>query len=330
MGSCLLPEVATPVREGEGKSWENRSRFYPRRLRSSRPSVVLQVERLFGGELRDYADERTMRRFQDQVVFITGASSGIGAALAREFARQGAHLALAARRLDRLGEVAASVEKLGRRAVVLSCDVSRDGEVERAMAQTRATLGPVAVAVANAGFGVIGDMARLTLDDYRRQFETNVFGVLRTAQAALPDLRQTRGRLVIVGSVSGYVSTPGASAYGMSKFAVRALAQSLDGELARDGIAVVLVNPGFVTSEIHEVDNRGQRHPGMRDPARPLRMPTARAARLIVRATARRRRETIITGHGKLAVFLERHAPWLIAAGVRRLGIQSRREAGSS
>src|SRR5215831_6722321 len=242
---------------------------------------------------------RAVRRdFEGQAVFITGASSGIGAALAAEFARQGADVALAARRLDRLEQVATDVEKVGRRAVILSCDVSRDDDVERAMSQTRERLGPVAVAVANAGFGVMGDMARLTLDDYRRQFETNVFGVLRTAQAALPDLRQTRGRLVIVGSVNGYVSTPGASAYGMSKFAVRALAQSLYGELARDGISVVLITPGFVTSEIHEVDNRGRRHPGVPDPFQRLRMPTARAARLIVQATARRRRETVIPLHG--------------------------------
>ena len=72
------------------------------------------------------------------------------------------------------------------------------------------------MAVANAGFGVVGEVTRLTLDDYRRQFETNVFGVLRTVYATLDDLRRTRGRLVIIGSVSGHLSTPGASAYGMS------------------------------------------------------------------------------------------------------------------
>jgi short-subunit dehydrogenase len=82
--------------------------------------------------------------------------------------------------------------------------------------------------VANAGFGVVGPFERLALDDYRRQFETNVFGVLRTAAAALPALRRTRGTLVIIGSVRGHVPIAGASPYAMSKAAVRALAGSCE------------------------------------------------------------------------------------------------------
>jgi short-subunit dehydrogenase len=271
-----------------------------------------------------------MGAFEGQVVFITGASSGIGAALARAFARDGADIALAARRLDRLRAVQAEVQTLGRRAHVVACDVTRDGDLERAVAETRRALGPVAVAVANAGFGVMGEVARLTLDDYRRQFETNVFGVLRTLYATLEDLRSTRGRFVIVGSVSGHISTPGASAYGMSKFALRALAQSLGPELARDGIAVVLVSPGFVESELHEVDNAGVRHAGVRHPQARLRMPAATAARHIVRATARRRRETVVTMHGKLAVFFQRHVPGLVATVIRRVGVRGRPQPGAS
>jgi short-subunit dehydrogenase len=270
-----------------------------------------------------------MGAFDGQVVFITGASSGIGAALARAFAREGADIALAARRLDRLREVQADVQALGRRAHLVACDVTRDGDLERAVAETHTALGPVAVAVANAGFGVMGEVARLTLHDYRRQFETNVFGVLRTLYATLDDLRRARGRFVIVGSVSGHLSTPGASAYGMSKFAVHALAQSLGPELARDGVSVVLVSPGFVESEIHEVDNAGIRHAGARHPQSWLRMSAATAARHIVRATARRRRETVITRHGKIAVFLQRHVPGLVATAIRRIGLHGRSQAGA-
>jgi short-subunit dehydrogenase len=268
-----------------------------------------------------------MGAFDGQVVFITGASSGIGAALAQEFAREGADIGLAARRLDRLREVMAEVHRIGRRARAVVCDVTKDGDVERAVAETRAGLGPISVAVANAGFGVMGDVDQLTVDDYRRQFETNVFGVLRTVYATLDDLRRTRGRLVIIGSVSGHVSTPGASAYGMSKFAVRALAQSLRHELARDGVAVVLVSPGFVESEIHEVDNRGVRHEGGRHPAAALRLSAGKAARHIVRATAHRRAETVITGHGKITVFLQRHVPWLISGVIGRFGVRGRPQA---
>jgi len=119
------------------------------------------------------------------VVFITGASSGIGAALAREYARRGADLALAARRTDRLDALAAELSAQGRRALVLACDVTRDGELEAAVARTRDAFGRIDVVVANAGFGVVGPVERLRLEDYRRQFETNVFGVLRTVYATL-------------------------------------------------------------------------------------------------------------------------------------------------
>src|SRR5262249_50897168 len=153
----------------------------------------------------------------------------------------------------------------------------------------------------------------LTLEDYRRQLETNVFGVLRTVYAGLPALEASQGRLVIIGSVSGHLSMPGGSAYAMSKFAVRALAEALGLGLERHGVSVTLISPGFVESEIRQVDNRGVvRSTPAPGPPRWLTMPTARAARLIVRATARRRREVVITGHGKLAVFLMRHMPWMV------------------
>jgi short-subunit dehydrogenase len=268
------------------------------------------------------------QRFAGNAVLITGASSGIGAALAREFAGEGADVALVARRVDRLEALASEIGKTGRRAVVIACDVTRDGDLERAAGQARAALGKLDVVVANAGFGVTGKLETLSLDDYRRQLETNVFGVLRTVYATLDDLKKTRGRLVLIGSVSGHVAVPGSSAYSMSKFAVRGLAASLGHELAPYGVAVTLISPGFVESEISQVDNRGVWRP--QAPRRPipasLVMATPTAARKIVSAVARRRREVVITGFGKAAVVLQRHAPWLLAAVIRRFGIKGRRE----
>jgi short-subunit dehydrogenase len=183
------------------------------------------------------------------------------------------------------------------------------------------------VVVANAGFGVVGPVERLTVEDYRRQFETNVFGVLRTIHATLADLKASRGRLVIIGSVSGYVATPGSSPYAMSKFAVRALAESLGHEVAPAGVAVTLVTPGFVESEIRRVDNAGVLRTESPEPLPAwLVMSAGRAARQIVRAVARRRREIVVTGHGKLGVFVQRHAPWLVTRAIRAFGIRSRAE----
>jgi NAD(P)-dependent dehydrogenase (short-subunit alcohol dehydrogenase family) len=266
-----------------------------------------------------------------RVAFVTGASSGIGAALAREFARLGADVALAARRTERLAALASDVTAMGRRSLAIPCDVTRDGDLEAAVARTREALGPVDVLVANAGFSVIGRLESLTIEDYRRQFETNVFGVLRTVYAGLADLRQTRGRLVLVGSVSAYLSFAGSSPYSMSKFALRALADSLRHELARDGVSVTLVNPGFVESEIYQVDNWGTRHPGAPSPVPSwLRMSAPRAARVIARAARRRRGEVGVTRLGKALIFLERHAPGVLSAAARLFPISARRGRGGT
>ena len=261
-----------------------------------------------------------------RVALITGASAGIGAALARALAHDGADLVLCARREDRLHELAREIEAAGRHAIVVACDVTRDGDLERAVAAAVAQYGRLDIAIANAGFGVAGGVEELRLEDFRRQMETNVFGVLRTLYAALPELKKTRGQFVVIGSVSGHVPTPATSAYCMSKFAVRGFAESIHDELAASGVSVTLVSPGFVDSDIRRVDNLGAVHEGAPDPVPAwLRVPTARAARTIVRAIRRRRREVVVTGHGKVLVLVYRHAPWLLRFLIARFGGPKRR-----
>ena len=262
-----------------------------------------------------------MKNIVDSVAFITGASSGIGAAVAEEFARRGADVVLAARRLDRLQEVAERIRGLGRRALPLQCDVARDGELDRVVAAALEKFGRIDFVVANAGFGVGGVLARGTLEDYRRQFETNVFGVLRTVFATREALEVSHGSLAIVGSVSGEVAFPKSSPYSMSKFAVRAWGDSLWSEFAATGVAVTLIEPGFIESEIRQVDNTGAYHADRKDAMpRWILMPADRAARRMVTAMVRRRRKVVLTGHGKLAVALSRFTPGLLASLVRRFG----------
>lgn len=263
----------------------------------------------------------------DKVVMVTGASSGIGTAIAVEYARRGADLVLAARRTDRLDEVASQVRSIGRRALPVSCDVTVDGDVERAVSEGLASLGSIDRVYANAGFGVGGPLEKLELEDYRRQFETNVFGVLRTVFASVDALKESRGCLAIIGSVSGFVAMPGGSPYSMSKASVHVLADALRTEFARHGVGVTLVVPGFIKSEIRRVDNRGVFRPEVRDRI-PEWLPMAAdtAARKIVNAVESRRRVLVLTGHGRIAVLLQRHAPWLLAAAIGRLGGRLRRE----
>jgi short-subunit dehydrogenase len=202
---------------------------------------------------------------------------------------------------------------------VTECDVARDGDLERAVAQTVREFGKLDAVFANAGFGVIGSLKKLSVEDYRRQFETNVFGVLRTIYAALPEIEKTRGHIVIIGSVAGWTATPGSSPYSMSKFALRALANCITPELLPSGVKVTLISPGFVDSNIRRVANDGNFNPTAKDNVPTwLAMSTEKAVRQILRAVARGRREAIITGHGKLIVAIERFAPWLTRAVGRK------------
>jgi short-subunit dehydrogenase len=266
--------------------------------------------------------------FQNKAVLITGASSGIGEELAWQLAQLGAMVTLAARRKALLEKLAERIVASGKRKpVIAECDVTKDGDVERAVAETVREFGKLDVAFANAGFGVAGPLRQLSIVDYRRQFETNVFGVLRAIYAALPEIEKSKGNIVIIGSVAGWMPMPGASAYGMSKFALRSLANSINPELQLLGIKVTLISPGFVASNIGRVDNYGNsREKAPNSPPAWLVMRTDKAVDQILRAVARGKREAIITGHGKLLVALERFAPWALRALTRTVASRQSRK----
>lgn len=263
-------------------------------------------------------------RFTGKRVFITGASSGIGAAVARAFAREGARVAVTARRRDRLDAVVSAIRAEGGEAAAFECDVTDRASIDAAVAGAVAAFGGVDIVFANAGFGVTGPFERLTTESFRRQFETNFFGVVDTIYATLPELVKNRGQLAIVGSVSGRLGTPATSSYCASKFAISGLAESLYGEFRAKGVGVTLINPGFVTSEIRHKDNEEHVHLERKDPAPSwLVVPTEVAAREILGAIHRRKFEAVITGHGKVIAFLARHFPGttraIIARGARRV-----------
>jgi short-subunit dehydrogenase len=260
-----------------------------------------------------------MRRFEGASVFITGASSGIGAALARAFAAEGANVALVARRADRLEQVSREVEAAGGRAVVCACDVS-DEEGLRAAANTAAeALGGIDVVVANAGFGVSGCLEALTIEDYRRQFEVNFFGVIATIQAVMPHLIRSKGRLGVVGSLAGCFGSPTTSAYNASKAAVMSLTESVYHELDEHGVSVTCINPGFVASEIRSVNNEGK-YTGNPDPVPQwLVLSAEKAAEDMLRALHRRRPVVFITAHARWLARLNRLSPCLVRWVVRRM-----------
>ena len=219
------------------------------------------------------------------------------------------------------------LEAEGGEALAIGCDVTRDGDLERAVKAVLGRWGRIDHVHANAGFGVAGWFHKLDIEDYRRQFETNIFGVLRTAVATREALWDSGGNLALMGSVNSFISLPGNSPYCMSKAAVLALAKSLRHEFRPRGVAVTLVAPGFVRSEIRKVDNNGRLAEDAVDtiPAW-LCLDADTAARQIVRGVCRKRRVVVVTGHGKWLVRLQRHFPGMTHAIIRRFGVRSRRE----
>lgn len=261
-----------------------------------------------------------MTRFAGHSVWITGGGSGLGRALAIELAREGADVAVSGRRADRLDETVRAIQALGRRGVAVPCDVTEDGAVRNAVASVVAAFGRLDVAVANAGVGVTGAFEKLTDAEWRHQMEVNLFGVVNTARHALPALRETRGRLVLVASVSGMLCVPGTSAYAASKFAVRGLGLTLAQELYGTGVTCTTIHPGFVETELPKVDNHGHF-----DPDRPDRRPKGlmwqpeRAALRVAGAIYRRDLEFVFTQHGRLGAFVGCHAPGVVHLAMTRL-----------
>ena len=254
-----------------------------------------------------------MGKFNQQVVCITGASAGLGAAMASAFADEGADLVLLARRLDRLEAVATPLRTAGRRVWTFRCDVTQPQELVNVVSALDQQGVVINVLVANAGFGVKGQVQDLTVEDYRLQMDANVFGVLQSFAAFKSQLQSTRGRLVLIGSVAGYIAQPGAAAYAMSKFALRGWSEAARVDLREIGIGVTLISPGLLATDFRRVDNANRFHAQAQDPyAMRSCVAAEQAARSVVRATYLGKREQIISLQGRLLMAVQRFCPWLL------------------
>jgi len=192
-----------------------------------------------------------MRRRLDSLrglrVLITGASSGIGRALALRLADGGARVALVARREAVLGEVADEIAGAGGEALVLPCDVAELSEVNASAQRACDTFGGVDLLVNNAGYGHHRPFLEWDVADMERMMRVNYFGALYFTKALLPQMvERRRGWLVFVSSVAGRIASPEESAYAASKFAMAGLASALSIEVEDDGVHVLTVNPGVI------------------------------------------------------------------------------------
>ncbi len=194
------------------------------------------------------------RELSGQIVIVTGASSGIGAATARRLAGAGAHVVLVARRRERLAALAIEIETAGGQATVAAGDITAEVDRARIVETALATGGRIDALVNNAGYGTRGPVELVPLAKIRQNFELNLFATIALTQLVIPIMRgQGNGRIVNVSSVAGRVARPLSSIYDATKHALEAISDGLRGELAPFGIKVIVIEPGFILTEFAQV-----------------------------------------------------------------------------
>jgi short-subunit dehydrogenase len=249
-------------------------------------------------------------RWEGATVAVTGASRGIGRAVAQRASARGARVGLIARDADDLELVRRSLDG---RAVAAPADVADRAQVESVLRDVEAALGPIDILVANAGIGAYGPFADLDVVDVERLLQVNVLGTVYPIKAVLPGMiERRRGHIAIVASVAGRFGSPFEAAYAATKFAQVGLGEALSVELSAHNVGVSVVNPGVVDTSFFEA--RG--HPYVRE--FPKLISPEQVADALIGAVERERLETFVPRWFAAAVAIRHLAPRLYAWGTRR------------
>jgi len=249
--------------------------------------------------------------FKDNVVILTGASTGIGEAMAHQLAGQGAWLALAARNAPKLEAVAAACRARGGRALVVPTDVTNEDECRELAERVVAEYGRIDTLINNAGLSMWMKFEDVEdLDSLEYIMRVNFFGSMYCTYYALPHLKQARGRIVAVASVTGRTGVPTRSGYAASKHAVVGFFESLRIEVEDDGVSVTIAFPDFVGSGMHTRSLGADGQPLGHNPLQVDKIMTSDAcARLILAGAAARKRQVIMSTRSRFGQWLKLIAP---------------------
>jgi NADP-dependent 3-hydroxy acid dehydrogenase YdfG len=230
-----------------------------------------------------------------KVVIVTGASSGIGAATAHEFARQGAQVVLAARRIDKLEEHARRITDAGGRGVAVRTDITDPAEVARLVERAREAFGPVDILVNSAGANWAKPLAATQSDEAARILEVNLLGPIQMVRAVLPDMqRRASGTIISVGSVASHVAIE--PLYSAAKFGVRGFSLALRRQTSGTGISVSLISPGNIRTQMTSALQEDMPGPDL-------------VAGAIVKLALNPRREVILPPKYRAVIWLDRLFP---------------------
>lgn len=251
--------------------------------------------------------------FKNKVVIITGASSGIGKACAEEFAKRGANLVLGARQYVTLCEITADLEtRYGIRAIAVQTDVSKEEDCEVLIKNALVTFNKIDILVNNAGLSMRALFNDLDLSVLKNLMDVNFWGTVYCTKYALPEILKTQGSVIGVSSIAGYRGLPGRTGYSASKFAMNGFMESLRTELLKTGVHVMVACPGFTASNIRvtALAKDGASH-GETSMEEGKMMSAEEVATRIVDGIAARKRTLVMTGQGKLTVWINKLLPAL-------------------
>ena len=249
---------------------------------------------------------------KNKVVVITGASSGIGRSLAYEFASRGCKLVLAARRVELLNQIKAQLNQA--EILVQQTDVSMESDCSQLIRKAVDHFGRIDILINNAGISMRAIFEDVDLDVIRRLMDVNFWGTVYCTKYALPYLLRTKGSVVGIISIAGFVGLPGRTGYSASKFAIRGFLDALRIENLKRGLHVLVAAPGFTASEVRKAALTASGSKQGETPRKEEKMMTAdECARHIANAVQKRKRQLILTfTEGKLSVFLGKFLPKLL------------------
>jgi NAD(P)-dependent dehydrogenase (short-subunit alcohol dehydrogenase family) len=251
-----------------------------------------------------------MKNFTNKTVIVTGASSGIGEALAREFAARGARVVLGARSIQKLQLIAGEIRDRGGEAVYCAVDVTKPEECRELIGTAVREFGGVDVLVCNAGLSMRALFDDVDLDVLHRLMDVNFWGTVNCCKYALPYLQASKGSVVGVSSVAGLHGLPGRTGYSASKYAMTGFLETLRIENLKKGLHVMIACPGFTASNVRFAALTADGSQQGETPRNEAKMMTAaEVARIIARDVLRRKRLCLMEAEGRATHFVKKFAP---------------------
>lgn len=251
--------------------------------------------------------------FKDKVVIVTGASSGIGEAIAREFAANGSRVVLAARTESKLNEIVTEINSAGGNSIFVKTDVCIEADCKRLVEKTIEKYSQIDILVNNAGLSMRAAFIDVDLNVIHRLMNVNFWGTVHCTKYALPHLIERRGSLIGVSSIAGFHGLPGRTGYSASKFAIHGFLETIRIENLKKGLHVMIIAPGFTKTEIRKHALTADGHEQGESPLNEHDLMSAGyVAKWVLKGIRKKKRNKILTWEGRFTALFQRILPTVV------------------